>query len=112
MKLSQDKRNKIKELYEEKMPLRDIAKKLKISYSTAHYHAKESNKKKRISKAIESFRKKTLEERKKIYKSRRNYMKEYQRRRYKTDKKFREVIKKKSKDYKKKHSIKLKGGSK
>ncbi len=98
---------RIRELNKKGLSKAEIARKLELSVMVVSYWLlSKEERKKLIKKKQNYFKKKSKEERSKVYKKRLPYLRKYQRKRYKTDKEYREMKKRRFREYYKK----LKGG--
>lgn len=109
MKITNEIKDKIKEMKTKGIFLRDIAKELNISKSTVDYWYNDEMRIKHSKKCVEKFRNLPIEKKKEIYASRKGYIRKYFNKRYHIDELFREKHKERTRaNYHKKSA--LKGG--
>lgn len=97
-KLTEEQRNKIKELHEEGKSSQKIANEMGLSKPTVYYWIGDREKIKKNN--IERYRKKSKEEKKVYYERQKEYQKEYHRNKYNNDPIFREKVKERAREYK------------
>jgi uncharacterized Rmd1/YagE family protein len=92
----------IRRLSKEGKSKKEISEIMGISYGVVIYWLSEDIRKKRIVYAKEYFNKKSDEEKKEIYKSRKEYIRNYSRNRYKNDPIFRDILRRRAREWKQK----------
>lgn len=108
MKITNELKNKIILLKQEKKTHREIAKMLDLKESTIGYWINPETRKKHIESAKKYFSRKSQEEKKKYYQSRKEYIKIYSHNKYVNDPIFRDKQKERAKLYNRK--VRMKGG--
>ncbi len=102
MKLTKKQLDKIKKLFSRGKTIKEISKKLGINESMARYHLDENTRKKTIKRMKERYKNLPEKEKKELSEKTRGYRVGYYYNRYHTNPKYREMIKKKNRENKRK----------
>lgn len=98
MKLTKQQVKEIRK--SKKVPRKQLAQEYNVALSTINYYVNDETRKKTIKRAKEKYKKLSKKEKKERSKKNYHFQKKYYQNRYETDPKFREIIRKKNRENK------------